>query len=385
MRQNTKRHRVPVPQEQDHVGEGARRRSGGERRRGDERSAARGAPPLKKSPRIRQRTSSLPPAPYRSSSPSSSSTKTASSRTSARSRSREVPEHLIVIGGGVIGLELGSVWNRLGAKVTVVELHAGDPPRHGRRRREGSRPRLPEAGSRHSHRHATSRTAARTDRRRIHRGRAGRKAGAHRGRLRPRLRRATAVDDRHRRQGARTQRGKARRDPRRRSDAHEPPERLRDRRLRARARCSPTRPRTKASSRRRSSRDRPSHMHYKSIPGVVYTWPEIAVGRAHRATGQGERPRIPNGQVPLLGQRPRALDGRDGRFREIRRRREDRRAARRPHDRDQTSRSSSPRWCSAFEYRGSSEDIGVTVHAHPTLSEVTKEAALATLGRALHI
>jgi dihydrolipoamide dehydrogenase len=39
----------------------------------------------------------------------------------------------------------------------------------------------------------------------------------------------------------------------------------------------------------------------------------------------------------------------------------------------------------AFEYRGSSEDIGVTVHAHPTLSEVTKEAALATLGRALHI
>lgn len=32
-----------------------------------------------------------------------------------------VPEHLVVIGGGVIGLELGSVWRRLGAKVTVVE------------------------------------------------------------------------------------------------------------------------------------------------------------------------------------------------------------------------------------------------------------------------
>jgi dihydrolipoamide dehydrogenase len=36
----------------------------------------------------------------------------------------EVPKHLIVIGGGVIGLELGSVWRRLGAKVTVVELAA---------------------------------------------------------------------------------------------------------------------------------------------------------------------------------------------------------------------------------------------------------------------
>ena len=33
----------------------------------------------------------------------------------------QVPEHLVVIGGGVIGLELGSVWRRLGAKVTVVE------------------------------------------------------------------------------------------------------------------------------------------------------------------------------------------------------------------------------------------------------------------------
>ncbi len=34
----------------------------------------------------------------------------------------KVPEHLVVIGGGVIGLELGSVWKRLGAKVTVVEF-----------------------------------------------------------------------------------------------------------------------------------------------------------------------------------------------------------------------------------------------------------------------
>lgn len=34
----------------------------------------------------------------------------------------EVPEHLLVVGGGVIGLELGSVWSRLGARVTVVEF-----------------------------------------------------------------------------------------------------------------------------------------------------------------------------------------------------------------------------------------------------------------------
>ena len=34
----------------------------------------------------------------------------------------KVPKHLIVVGGGVIGLELGSVWLRLGAKVTVIEF-----------------------------------------------------------------------------------------------------------------------------------------------------------------------------------------------------------------------------------------------------------------------
>lgn len=41
----------------------------------------------------------------------------------------KVPERLIVVGGGVIGLELGSVWRRLGSKVEVVEFldHIGGP------------------------------------------------------------------------------------------------------------------------------------------------------------------------------------------------------------------------------------------------------------------
>src|SRR5205085_4702387 len=34
----------------------------------------------------------------------------------------KVPGHMVVIGGGVIGLELGSVWRRVGAKVTCVEF-----------------------------------------------------------------------------------------------------------------------------------------------------------------------------------------------------------------------------------------------------------------------
>lgn len=41
---------------------------------------------------------------------------------------QKVPEHLVVVGAGVIGLELGSVWRRLGAKVTVVEFLDGILP-----------------------------------------------------------------------------------------------------------------------------------------------------------------------------------------------------------------------------------------------------------------
>ena len=38
---------------------------------------------------------------------------------------KEVPKHMIVIGGGVIGLELGSVYGRLGSEVTVIEFQDG--------------------------------------------------------------------------------------------------------------------------------------------------------------------------------------------------------------------------------------------------------------------
>ncbi len=44
----------------------------------------------------------------------------------------EVPKKLIVIGGGVIGLELGSVWNRLGSEVLVIEFLEGILPPNDR-------------------------------------------------------------------------------------------------------------------------------------------------------------------------------------------------------------------------------------------------------------
>jgi len=52
----------------------------------------------------------------------------------------EVPKHLLVIGAGVIGLELGSVWRRLGAQVTVIEFLDGVlPGMDGELRRQAQR------------------------------------------------------------------------------------------------------------------------------------------------------------------------------------------------------------------------------------------------------
>ena len=60
----------------------------------------------------------------------------------------KVPARLVVVGGGVIGLELGSVWARLGAKVTVVEYPRHDPRRHGRRGGEAVPAHARQAGHR---------------------------------------------------------------------------------------------------------------------------------------------------------------------------------------------------------------------------------------------
>ena len=62
----------------------------------------------------------------------------------------EVPKHLVVIGGGVIGLELGSRLAPARRQGHRRRAHADDPARHGRGRREGSRQGLPQAGARAS-------------------------------------------------------------------------------------------------------------------------------------------------------------------------------------------------------------------------------------------
>ena len=126
------------------------------------------------------------------------------------------------------------------------------------------------------------------------------------------------------------------------------------------------------------------HMHYGSIPSVVYTWPEIAsVGLAeHEVKASGRT--YKTGKFPFSANgRARTAGDTSGFVKFI---------ADATTDELLGAHMIGPNVSEliaevvlAFEYRCSSEDIGMTVHAHPTLSETTKEAALAVLGRAIHI
>ncbi len=126
------------------------------------------------------------------------------------------------------------------------------------------------------------------------------------------------------------------------------------------------------------------HMHYRSMPSVVYTWPEIAsVGLAeHEVKASGREYKV--GRFPFSANgRARTSGDTTGFVKFIADATTDELIG--AHLIGPNVSELIAEVVLAFEYRGSSEDIGVIVHAHPTLSETTKEAALAVLGRALHL
>jgi dihydrolipoamide dehydrogenase len=127
-----------------------------------------------------------------------------------------------------------------------------------------------------------------------------------------------------------------------------------------------------------------AHMDYKSMPSVVYTWPEIAtVGLAeHEVKASGRE--YKTGKFPFSANgRARTMAETNGFVKFIADAKTDELLG--CHIIGANASDLIPEVVLAFEYRGSSEDIGITVHAHPTLSESVKEAALGVLGRSLHI
>ena len=293
-----------------------------------------------------------------------------------------VPRHLIVIGGGVIGLELGSVWRRLGAKVTVIELMPTILPgmdddvvkecdrvfrRQGLELRTGTRV---VGGRRDGDRVIIdiekdgAKESLEGDYALVAIGRKPSLGGLDAAALGLSLgRRGEILVDDHMRTGVPN--------------------------VYAIGDCVPGpmlahKAEDEGVVAAENIAGQDVRMHYKSIPNVVYTWPEVA------AVGLTERQVKESGREYRIGRFPFSANGRartmgenSGFVKFVTDARTDELLG--AHLVGPNVSELVAEVVLGFEYRASADDIGITVHAHPTLAEATKEAALAALGRALHI
>ncbi|MBX3745804.1 MAG: dihydrolipoyl dehydrogenase [Verrucomicrobiae bacterium] len=126
------------------------------------------------------------------------------------------------------------------------------------------------------------------------------------------------------------------------------------------------------------------HVDYNTIPGVVYTHPEIAtVGRSEEDLKASETP-YRKGVFPFAANgRARALGQTEGRVKVLAHEQTDRVLG--VHIIGPRAGDLIAEAAAAMAFGASSEDIARCCHAHPTLAEVVKEAALAVDGRALHL
>ena len=293
-----------------------------------------------------------------------------------------VPKHLLVIGGGVIGLELGSVWRRLGAKVTVVELMPTILPGNDEEiikeadkvfRKQGLDIRV---GTRVTGADLLS------DRVRIDVEKDGKSEKIDADYVLLSIGRKPALTgiDVGALGLALGKRGEIQVDEQMRTNlpnvyaigdavggkllAHKAEE--------------------EGVVAAEVIAGHKAHMDYKSMPSVVYTWPEIAtVGLAqHEVEASGRKYKV--GRFPFSANARARTSGDTVGFVKF--------IADAETDELLGAHMIGPNVSEmiqeavlAFEYRGSSEDIGITVHSHPTLTEAVKEAALGVLGRSIHI
>jgi dihydrolipoamide dehydrogenase len=126
------------------------------------------------------------------------------------------------------------------------------------------------------------------------------------------------------------------------------------------------------------------HVAYECIPNVVYTWPEFASVGLTEEQAREQGLKIAIGTFPFLANgRAKAMGEKEGQVKVI---------ADAKTDRILGAHIVGPRASDliaevvvAMELGASAEDIARSVHAHPTLPEAVKEAALAVANRAVHI
>jgi len=126
------------------------------------------------------------------------------------------------------------------------------------------------------------------------------------------------------------------------------------------------------------------HIDYDCIPGVVYTWPEVANVGKTEAQLKEAGVKYNAGKFPFMANgRARAMGATDGFVKILADAETDRVLG--AHIVGPNAGDLIQEVVSVMEFEGTAEDISRTVHAHPTLTEVVKEAALAVHKRPLHI
>ena len=126
------------------------------------------------------------------------------------------------------------------------------------------------------------------------------------------------------------------------------------------------------------------HVNYNAIPAVIYTWPEVASVGASEDELKAAGVAYKVGKFPFTANaRARAMGCVEGFAKVLADARTDRVLG--AHILGPDAGTLIAELTTAIEFGASSEDVARICHAHPTLSEVVKEAALAVDGRALHI
>jgi dihydrolipoamide dehydrogenase len=290
----------------------------------------------------------------------------------------QVPGHLVVVGGGVIGLELGSVWLRLGARVTVLEAMPTILP--------GMDAEVVKAADRVFRKQGFD---IRTGSRVTGAERKGDKVIVSVEGQEPLEadyllvavgRRAYTEGMGFEEQGIRLERGVIQVDERYHTgvgDIYAIGDAIGGRMLAHKAE-------EEGVAAVENAAGKHGHVNYDAVANVVYTWPEIAsVGMTEEeAKAAGAEYRV--GKFPWTANgRAKAMGEADGFVKVIADAKTDRILGLHilgPRASDLIAEAAL-----AVEFEGAAEDIGRSVHAHPTLPEAIKEASLAVLGRAIHI
>jgi dihydrolipoamide dehydrogenase len=290
----------------------------------------------------------------------------------------QVPGHLVVVGGGVIGLELGSVWLRLGAKVTVLEAMPTILP--------GMDAEVVKAADRVFRKQGFD---LRTGSRVTGAERKGDKVIVSVEGQEPLEadyllvavgRRAYTEGMGYEEAGIRLERGVIQVDERYHTgvgNVYAIGDAIGGRMLAHKAE-------EEGVAAVETAAGKHGHVNYDAVANVVYTWPEIAsVGMTEEeAKAAGAEYRV--GKFPWTANgRAKAMGEVDGFVKVLADTKTDRVLGVHilgPRASDLIAESAL-----AVEFEAAAEDIGRSVHAHPTLPEAVKEAALAAIGRAIHI